>query len=70
MPYGRIPVTQTAAGMRRVLALAYLLVWAWDEHLRVSQLKKEPPTNRIVFLFDEVEVRLPDSTDIDNERLR
>lgn len=58
MRYGDIPVTQTAAGMRRVLALAYLLVWAWEEHLRVSQLKKEPPTDRIVFLFDEVEAHL------------
>jgi len=58
MPYGRIPVTQTAAGMRRVLALGYLLVWAWEEHLRVSHLQKEFPTNRIVFLFDEVEAHL------------
>ena len=58
MPYGAVPVTQAAAGMRRVLALAYLLVWAWEEHRRVSQLKKEPPTNRIVLLFDEVEAHL------------
>jgi len=58
MPYGDVPVTQAAAGMRRVLALAYLLVWAWEEHRRVSQLKKEPPTNRIVLLFDEVGAHL------------
>jgi hypothetical protein len=32
MPYGPVPVTQAAAGMRRVLALAYLLVWTWEEH--------------------------------------
>ena len=30
MPYAQVPVTQAAAGMRRVLALAYLLVWVWD----------------------------------------
>jgi hypothetical protein len=44
--------------MRRVLALAYLLVWAWDEHLRAAQLVKEDPANQIVLLFDEVEAHL------------
>ena len=58
MPYGVVPVTQAAAGMRRVLALAYLLVWAWDEHRRASKLQKEEPTDRVVLLFDEVEAHL------------
>jgi len=58
MPYGPVPVTQTAAGMRRVLALAYLLVWAWEEHQKAAQLQKEAPTNRIVLLFDEIEAHL------------
>lgn len=58
MPYGPVPVTQTAAGMRRVLGLAYLLVWAWEEHQKAAQLQKEAPTNRIVLLFDEIEAHL------------
>jgi hypothetical protein len=58
MPYGSVPVTQAAAGMRRVLALAYLLVWAWEEHVRAAGLQKDSPTNRIVVLFDEVEAHL------------
>ena len=58
MPYGVVPVTQAAAGMRRVLALAYLLVWAWDEHRRACELQKEEPVNQIVLLFDEVEAHL------------
>lgn len=58
MPYGTVPVTHAAAGMRRVLALAYLLVWAWDEHQRASKLQKEEPTDRVVLLFDEVEAHL------------
>lgn len=58
MPYGPVPVTQAAAGMRRVLALAYLLVWAWEEHLRATTLQREEPENRIVVLFDEVEAHL------------
>jgi hypothetical protein len=58
MPYGTVPVTQAAAGMRRVLALAYLLVWAWEEHVRAAKLQKEAPSDRIVLLFDEVEAHL------------
>lgn len=58
MPYGAVPVTQAAAGMRRVLGLAYLLVWAWEEHQQAARLDKEPPTNRIVILFDEIEAHL------------
>ena len=58
MPYGPVPVTQAAAGMKRVLALAYLLVWAWEEHLRAAALQQEEPENRIVVLFDEVEAHL------------
>jgi hypothetical protein len=58
MPYGAVPVTQAAAGMRRVLALAYLLVWAWEEHSRAAELRKEYPENRLILLFDEVEAHL------------
>jgi hypothetical protein len=58
MPYGPVPVTQAAAGMRRVLGLAYLLVWSWEEHQKAAQLRKEEPTNRIVLLFDELEAHL------------
>lgn len=58
MPYGPVPVTQAAAGMRRVLGLAYLLVWAWEEHQKAAEIQKESPTNRIVVLFDEIEAHL------------
>lgn len=58
LPYGRVPITLAAAGMRRVLSLAYLLVWAWDEHQRAAELKKQESTDRIVLLFDEVEAHL------------
>ena len=58
MPYGSVPVTQAAAGMRRVLGLAYLMVWAWTEHKKAAQIQQENPTDRIVLLFDEVEAHL------------
>jgi hypothetical protein len=58
MPYGRVPVTLAASGMKRVLALAYLLVWARQEHKIASEKRREEPTRHIVLLFDEVEAHL------------
>ena len=59
MPYGQdVPVIHASAGMRRVVALAYLLVWTWQEHLEACKLQGEPPTREIIFLVDEVEAHL------------
>lgn len=58
MPYGKVPVTLAASGMKRVLALAYLLVWAWQEHRIAAEKRREEPTRRMVLLFDEVEAHL------------
>jgi hypothetical protein len=37
MPYGKVPLILSSAGMKRVISLAYLFVWAWQEHLQASQ---------------------------------
>ncbi len=58
MPYGKVPVTLAASGMKRVLALTYLLVWSWQEHCIASSKRREEPTRRMVLLFDEVEAHL------------
>ena len=59
MPYGQIvPVLHASSGIRRILALAYLIVWAWEEHQRASELLGERPARRITFLIDEVESHL------------
>jgi hypothetical protein len=58
LPYGNIPVTEASAGMKRILSLAYLLVWTWYEHTRASELLNQEPTDRLVFLIDEVESHL------------
>jgi len=59
MPYGQeVPVVHASAGMRRVVALAYLLVWTWQEHLAASTLRGTQPTREIIFLVDEVEAHL------------
>ena len=58
MPYGEVPVTHAAAGIRRVLSLAYLLVWAWEAHKRTAAESREAPAGRLVLLLDEVEAHL------------
>ncbi len=58
MPYGKVPVTQCSAGMRRILAMAYMLVWAWLRHQEDAKLTGEKPTQSVVLLWDEVEAHL------------
>jgi hypothetical protein len=31
-PYGEIPIIHVSAGVKRIVSLAYLIVWAWYEH--------------------------------------
>jgi hypothetical protein len=58
LPYGAVPVVHASAGMKRILALAYLLVWTWREHVEAARLKNTPPSRSLVLLFDEVEAHL------------
>lgn len=53
-----VPVILASAGVRRVLALAYFLVWAWREHRAAAQLLGKKPEDRFVVLFDEPETHL------------
>lgn len=56
--YGNVPVTHASAGMRRICALAYMIVWAWQEHRVAAQQHYMPPTRDIIVLIDEVEAHL------------
>ncbi|MCB9765812.1 MAG: AAA family ATPase [Alphaproteobacteria bacterium] len=59
MPYGQdVPLMAASAGMRRICALAYLLVWAWERHQRISTVMNRPVTREIIFLVDELEAHL------------
>ncbi|MBQ3170892.1 MAG: AAA family ATPase [Mailhella sp.] len=59
MPYGQeVPVLHASSGMRRIISLAYFLVWCWDEHLKAKELLGEEVETRAVFLVDEVEAHL------------
>jgi hypothetical protein len=59
MPYGEdVAVIHASAGMRRIIALTYLLVWAWQEHLAAAQLRGDSAAREIIFLIDEIEAHL------------
>jgi hypothetical protein len=59
MPYGQdVAVVHASSGMRRVISLAYFLVWCWEEHLKAKKLLGEEPETKTVFLVDEVESHL------------
>jgi hypothetical protein len=59
MPYGQeVAVVHASSGMRRIISLAYFLVWCWEEHLKAKELLGEEPETKTVFLVDEVESHL------------
>lgn len=58
-PYGQqVALVYASAAMQRIVALAYLLVWIWSEHLRVAEFLGVQPTREIIFLVDEIEAHL------------
>ena len=53
-----IPILHASAGIRRVVALAYMLTLAWREHRLAAEQLGELPCDRVVLLIDEVESHL------------
>lgn len=58
LPYGEVPVTLVSAGMRRIITLAYLLVWTWREHELACEMTGEEPRRHFVLLIDELDAHL------------
>jgi hypothetical protein len=59
LSYGQsVPVVHASAGMRRIIALAYFMVWAWEEHQKAVQILGTAPIEQMVFLIDEIESHL------------
>lgn len=58
LPHGVIPVVHASAGMKRILALAYLLVWTWREHAEAARLKNTATNKTLILLVDELEAHL------------
>ena len=40
--------------MRRIIALGYLLVWVWQEHLAAAKVRGDSPAREVIFLIDEI----------------
>jgi hypothetical protein len=57
-PYGTVPIVFASAGIKRVLTLAYLIVWAWEEHKLQSQQAGRAEERQMVVIIDEVEAHL------------
>ena len=57
-PYGSVPIIHVSAGIRRIVTLAYLIVWAWHEHILRADLIQAMPERRMVILIDELEAHL------------
>ncbi|MDR2170275.1 MAG: ATP-binding protein [Planctomycetaceae bacterium] len=57
-PCGEIPIIHVSAGVKRIVSLAYLIVWAWYEHKENAKLYNKNAENRMVILIDEIESHL------------
>lgn len=59
MPYGQdVALVHASAGMRRIAALAYLLVWTWREHEKACERTRQKKAKEVIFLIDEIECHL------------
>ena len=56
--YGRVPIVYASAAVKRIVSLAYLMVWAWKEHHIYCRMAKRRPERRMVMLVYELESHL------------
>jgi len=57
-PYGTVPIIYESAGIRRVMTLAYLIVWAWEEHKIQAKQAAKREERQMVIILDEAEAHL------------
>lgn len=53
-----VPIVHASSAIRRIVSLAYMLVWSWTEHRRAAELLRVGRANQIVLLFDEIDAHL------------
>lgn len=53
-----VPILHASAGVRRIVALAYMLLWSWNEHQAAARQLGEQATHQVVMLVDELESHL------------
>jgi AAA domain, putative AbiEii toxin, Type IV TA system/AAA domain len=57
-PYDQVPITHLSSGMKRIISLAYSLVWTWYEHRQAAALARVTPAKKLLLLIDEIELHL------------
>ena len=56
--YGDVPIVFSSAGVQRILLLAYLVIWSWQEHALAARQIGEDPLRKMVVVVDEMEAHL------------
>ncbi len=56
--YGDVAILHESAGVRRMISLAYLIVWVWHQHRYNASFLQRSPERQIVVLIDELEAHL------------
>lgn len=57
-PYGEVPIVFCSAGVQRILLVAYLAIWSWQEHALAAKQMQEEPCRKMVIVVDELEAHL------------
>lgn len=58
-PYSpAVPILHASSGVRRIVALAYMLTWSWKEHIIAVEQLGENTTSQVILLVDELESHL------------
>ncbi len=59
-PYAPEPVRiiHASAGLRRITALAYMLVWSWERNLAHATSQGLAPAHSVILILDELEAHL------------
>jgi hypothetical protein len=58
MPWGPVFAVHASAAVKRVLGLAYALVWGWINYREAAALAGVAPLPHVVMLIDEIEAHL------------
>ncbi len=53
-----IPIVHASSAVRRIIGLAYMLVWSWSEHVRAAEQIGVRVAGQVILLFDEIDAHL------------
>lgn len=53
-----VRIVHASAGMRRIIALAYLLMWSWEQHVKSAESFGLDRATQVIVLLDEIEGHL------------